>query len=272
VTQRLLEAGRQVRVLVRDTSDVSPLKAAGAELAFGDLKEFVTVAAACRGVDRVISTASGASRGGADSVEAVDRLGHATLLRCAEEARVQKIVYLSMAGFEADSPLALARAKAATVTALRASGIPYVILQPALFMESWIGFVVGAQIQLGDTVQVVGDPSREYGFVAIDDVADLTLAVLDHPDAHCVELPLSAASCSYRQVVAWVAEVTGRDLRVDSLPPGAGIPRFPPILNQLWSFAAAGGMSAITTPQVAERLDLQMTHPRAFIRKMFGSA
>lgn len=47
VVRRLLEQDEKVRVLVRDTSDVSPLKAAGAELAFGDLKELVTVDTAC---------------------------------------------------------------------------------------------------------------------------------------------------------------------------------------------------------------------------------
>ncbi len=271
VTRRLLERGAQVRVLVRDTSDVSPLKAAGAELAFGDLKELLTVEAACRGVDRIISTATGASRGGEDSVEAVDRHGHATLLRCAQSAGVGRIVYVSATGFTSDSPVALARAKASTVEAIRSSGLGYTILQPALFMESWIGFVVGAQIQMGDTVQVIGDPARKYGFVATENVADLVLAVLDHPDAQRAEIPLGAGSCSYQQIVGWIAKATGRNLEIHSLPPTSSIAGFPSMVNELWSYAATGGMGPLATPKVAERFGFEMIRPRSFVQRFFGS-
>jgi len=256
---------------VRDTSDVSPLKAAGAELAYGDRRDVLTVEAACQGVDRVISTATGASRGGEDSVEAVDRQGHATLLRCAENAGISRFVYLSANGFQTDSPVELARAKASTAEAIRSSGLSYTILQPTLFMESWIAFVVGAQIQLGDTVHVIGDPSRKYGFVAMQNVADLTLAVLDHPDAQRADIPLSAASCSYRQIVSWVGKATDRNLEVHSLPPSSEIPGFPPIVNELWSFAATGGMGPLSTPKVAEKFGFEMTRPKSFVQQVFGA-
>jgi len=269
ITRRLLERGESVRVLVRDTSDVSPLKAAGAQLAFGDLKELTSVDAACKGIDRIISTATGASRGGNDSVEAVDRQGHATLLRCAENAGIQRIIYVSANGFETDSPVELARAKASTAEAIRSSGLNYTILQPTLFMESWIAFVVGAQIQIGDTVHVIGDPARRYGFVSMQNVADLALAVLDHPDAQRADIPLSAGSSSYQQIVAWIAKATGRELQVHSLPPSSEIPGFPPILNELWSFAATGGLKPLTTAKVAEKFGFEMIRPRAFIQKMF---
>jgi NADH dehydrogenase len=271
VVRRLLERGIKVRVLVRDTSDVGPLKAAGAELAFGDLKELVTVDAACKGIDRIISTATGASRGGEDSVDAVDRQGHATLLRCAENSGVQRFVYVSATGFKTDSPVDLARAKASTAEAIRSSGLNYTILQPALFMESWIAFVIGAQIRSSDTVQVIGDPARRYGFVAVENVADLILGVLEHPDAQRADIPLSAGSCSYQQIVAWAAKATGRDLKVHSLPPSNSIEGFPSIVNDLWSFAATGGMGPLTTPKVAERFGFEMIRPRVFVQNLFGS-
>ena len=271
VVRRLLEQDEKVRVLVRDTSDVSPLKAAGAELAFGDLKELVTVDTACQGIDRIISTATGASRGGEDSVDAVDRQGHATLLRCAENAGVQRFVYVSATGFDTDSPVELARAKASTADAVRSSGLNYTILQPALFMESWIAFVVGAQIQFGNTVQVIGDPARKYGFVAIENVADLLVAALDHPDAQRADIPLSGGSCSYQQIVDWTARATGRDLEVHSVPPSSSIAGFPPIVNELWSFAATGGMGPLATPKVAERFRFELIRPRVFVQNLFGS-
>jgi uncharacterized protein YbjT (DUF2867 family) len=61
VCRRLTAAGRPVRALVRVTSDqakVDMLKGYGAEIVQGDLRDPASLAAACRGIDAVICTAS----------------------------------------------------------------------------------------------------------------------------------------------------------------------------------------------------------------------
>ena len=79
VCQRLIGRGEAVRALVRATSSndkVEALKSAGAELYVGDLKDPRSIAAACRGVDGVISTASSTlNRQPGDSIESVDAAG-----------------------------------------------------------------------------------------------------------------------------------------------------------------------------------------------------
>src|SRR5215831_4649415 len=99
VCQGLIRRGEAVRALVRATSSsdkVEALKSAGAELFVGDLKDPQSIAAACRGVDGVISTASATlSRQPGDSVQSVDAAGQLNLVRAARDANVNRFVFVS---------------------------------------------------------------------------------------------------------------------------------------------------------------------------------
>ena len=76
---KLVKHGEKVRALVRVSSSaekIDSLRSAGAELCIGDLKDPESIAAACRGVDAVISTASSTlSRQQGDSIASVDGAG-----------------------------------------------------------------------------------------------------------------------------------------------------------------------------------------------------
>ncbi len=271
IANRLLDRGAGVRVLVRQGSDYSDLEAAGAELAIGDLKAPHSLTAACRGVSRVISTATAALRGGDDTVDAVDRDGYENLISAAEASAVQQFVFVSAHGFEPDSGPALARAKGATETALRESALDYTILRPTLFMEAWISMVIGSQLQTGRRVTIVGDADLPYGFVASQNVADLALGVLGLPAASRATIPWSTSPVSYRQIIQWIEQAIGEPIVIDSIPPGEAVPSLPPIVNQLWSYAAGGGMPPIETLQTAEKFGIRMITPEEYIRQAFGS-
>jgi len=58
IIRRLLEQRTDVRILVRPGSDYQPLVEAGAQPVEGDLKNPASLAAACAGVETVITTAS----------------------------------------------------------------------------------------------------------------------------------------------------------------------------------------------------------------------
>jgi uncharacterized protein YbjT (DUF2867 family) len=59
ITRSLLDRGEAVRILTRDGSAYDDLRAAGAQPAMGDLKDATSLAAACAGVDAVVTTATG---------------------------------------------------------------------------------------------------------------------------------------------------------------------------------------------------------------------
>jgi NADH dehydrogenase len=93
----------------------------------------------------VVATATTAARGGDDTAEKVDREGYRALTEAAEAEGVERFVFVSAQGLGPDSPVALARAKAATEQMLQPSSPDFTILHPVLFMESWIGWVFGGR-------------------------------------------------------------------------------------------------------------------------------
>jgi uncharacterized protein YbjT (DUF2867 family) len=272
ISHRLLKANAPVRALVREGSDYSSLQTGGAEIALGDLKNPRSLERGCVGAKRIIATATAAARGGNDTIEAVDQQGYASLVEAAQAAGVSQFVFVSAYGFGLDSPLALARAKAATEKTLKASGLNYAILQPALFMEAWISMVLGAQLQLGPKVVIMGDPDQPVPFIGIANVADLAIAVLDNEEAENVSVPLSAQAVSYRQIIDWIDEVTGRSIAIEVVPPGTEIPGLPPTVLELWAWLAAGAIEPIETVGVAVRFGLALESPKSFINRTFGKS
>ena len=111
IAHRLLEGGADVRYLVREGSAYEALVAAGAETVFGDLKEPDSLAAACKGVDAIVTTANSIGHGGEDTVESVDLRGNRNLIDAAEAAGVRRFVFTSALGAAADSPMEFLRAK-----------------------------------------------------------------------------------------------------------------------------------------------------------------
>ncbi len=271
VATRLASQGEAVRGLVRDPDSEAArtLRRAGVELVRGDLTEPGSLTAACRGVRRVLATATAALSSDDALIQKVDGDGYQALVNQAAAASVQRFVFVSAQGFEKDTPLVLARAKAATEKALQESGLDAVILRPALFMESWIGFVVGAQLQAGNTLQVIGSAEKEYGFVCAHNVADLVLAAAADSRPEPV-IPFSGGLASYSRIARWVGQLQGRTIRVESLPLDAAVPSLPPIVNQLWSLVAAGDFMSIETPEVVAAYGIESVSPGDFVRQAFG--
>src|SRR5919112_5005528 len=94
IARKLLEQGHSVRILVRPGSAYAGLVDLGAEPVLGDLKEPDTLGAALHGVDSVITTANSALRGGADTVETVDREGNLNLIEAAQPTSVRQFIFI----------------------------------------------------------------------------------------------------------------------------------------------------------------------------------
>ena len=121
IVRDLLRQGRQVRVLVRAGSSVDEL--AGAQPVLGDLKDAASLHAACAGVSAVVTTANSTARGGADTVESVDRQGNHDLIDAAAAAGVRRFVFVSALGADPAHPMPLLQAKGEAEQRLRDSGM-----------------------------------------------------------------------------------------------------------------------------------------------------
>ncbi|MGA2740428.1 MAG: SDR family oxidoreductase [Bryobacteraceae bacterium] len=184
ICRRLSANRKPVRALVRptgDTSRIDELRAAGAELATGDLKDSALIQAACAGATAVLSTASSVlSRQPGDTIDGVDRLGQLQLVAAAKSAGVKHFVYVSFSPIAED--FALQRAKREVEQALISSGMRYTILRPTFFMEIWLSQALGFDVT-ARRARIYGTGENPISWISFPNVAEFAVRSLETPAA-----------------------------------------------------------------------------------------
>jgi uncharacterized protein YbjT (DUF2867 family) len=220
ICRQLLRSGETVRALVREHSDarrVESLRIAGPTVVYGDLKAPKTIEQALTGVHYVISTASSTvSRGDGDSIQSVDLDGHLRLIEAACRAKVRQIVYVSFFNIDLDFPLQTA--KRVVEKALKSSGITYTILQPAYFMEAWLGPALGFD-PVGGRVRMLGDGLAHTSWISLKDVARIAANCIENPGAKNQTFPLGGPEAlSYHDVLETFRAKIGSVIDVETVP------------------------------------------------------
>jgi NADH dehydrogenase len=263
--QDLLDRGEAVRALVRPAASATALQQAGAEIAWGDLREPASLDAACRGVRTVISTASATNRSD-DTPENVDGRGTQHLIDAARKAGVEHFILLSTVGASPDSMVPAFRAKAAAEAHLKQSGFAWTIIQPAGFMGVWFGMMIELPLSQGQPVTLVGESRHRHSFIAEKDVAAFVVAATRNPAARNATLVLGGpAAVTFREVVQAYEQETGRTIPVRSVAPGAPIPLLP---EPVWGIAAAleSFDTVIPMTDLAQSWGVPLTSAREFAR------
>lgn len=234
IARRLLADGHKVRILVRGVSSYEDLVDAGAQAVRGDLKDPLSLRAACSGVDAVVTTANAMGRGGEDTIESVDVRGNQDLIDAADAEHVRRFVFTSALGASLESPVPLLRAKGEAEQRLAASGMSWTILQPNLFMDLLPVMVVGQPALDGRPVTLVGEGRRRHSIVAMRDVVSYVGAVLEHDESDNQRLVIGGPEpVSWRDVVAAFEQELGREVRVRSVPFEEPVPGMPQAVNEL---------------------------------------
>lgn len=181
-TARLLLAeGHRVRAMTRDDRRAHELRQQGAEVVVGDLLDRRSLDRACEGVLQVFAAAHALTGRGRYRSENVDDAGHRSLIDAAAAAGVRRFVYTSVLGASPGHPIDFFRTKHAIEQHLARSGLEWVVLRPAAFME-WHAhrFNGGPLLRYGRTV-LLGAGTRKRNFVAAADVAQLAAMALVEP-------------------------------------------------------------------------------------------
>lgn len=185
ICRLLAEQKETFRALVRKDSTpekVSYLRSLGADIAIGDLKDPASLAVACTGVDKVISTATCVfSVREGDSIETVDRQGQLNLVEAAKQAGVNRFVFISFPHSQ-DNTYPLADAKEAVEQALADSGMNWSSLQASYFMEMWLSPAFGFDYTQHQA-RIYGEGTSPITWISYKDVAQLAVAALDNPYA-----------------------------------------------------------------------------------------
>jgi uncharacterized protein YbjT (DUF2867 family) len=221
ICQRLRARGLTVRALVRRTANsarLKPLRDAGVNLCWGDLKDVDSLRNACHGVNVVISTASSTlSRQDGDSIESVDHQGQLYLIAAARAAGVEHFTFVTIPRKRVrESPLT--RAKAEAERALADSGMGYTILAANYFMEIWLSPALGFDYPRRK-VALFGDGRALITWVSYRDVAEFAVCSHLTPGAHNRILDVGGPKdLSPLEVVGIFEEVSGAPFERQFVP------------------------------------------------------
>ena len=277
IVRRLIDDGRSVRVLTRRRERAKALEAAGAQVKIGDLRDRSSLAEACHGATHVITTANAFMGTGAQTVAAVDELGNRNLINAARTARVRQFVFTSARVGEAYRAIDFFAAKFHTEDYLRASGVPWTILRPTAFMETWAMIVGDPLVRTGST-RIFGSGRNLINFVAVDDVAAVAVMALDRPDALNAVVEIGGPEDLTLLDVADIFEkVTGRRGRRTKLPVGVlrVLATLMPWVNPVFGRQVQAGLLCDTLPQtfnpteMLEKYPISLTRLEAWVRARY---
>jgi len=283
ITRRLLEQGKDVRILVRHNSpseqlapmgmatSMASLVEAGAQPVFGDLKDRPSLDKAVAGISTVITTANSALRGGEDTIQTVDLEGNRSLVEAAEAAGVRHFIFISALGADPHNPVPFLQAKGLTEVRLRESGMVHTILAPDAYMEVWVAMAVAGPVRMGQPVTLVGEGRRQHSFVSSSDVAAFATAAVDHPAAVNQTIVIGGPEpVSWCDIVATYEGVLGHSIPVQFVALGEPVPGLP---EAMWPLMTGFETydSQLDTAETARTFGVQLTTLEDFARRSQGS-
>ena len=219
VVKKLLAKGESVRAMTRDRSKADDLKASGAQIVLGDLRDPESLEFAVRGAKAVVAAAHSLLGRGASSSAAIDDIGHHALIDAAKTAGVKHFVYTSAVGAASDHPVDFWRTKAKVERYLETSGLRYTIIRPTAFMEVHAWELIGKAVATGKRVMLFGPGKNPRNFIAAGDAANAVVLALRIPELQGRTLEVGGPeNLSAREVVAIFEKVSGRRAKVTSIP------------------------------------------------------
>ena len=205
----LTNLGADVRALVRDESKAQGLKDAGVEVVVGDLDKPDTLDAGFRGVDKIfLITAPNPNQvtQANNGIEAAKRNGNPFLARLSS-------------GATRDTPGALpliAEQHAEIDRRVKASGLPYNLLQPHFFMQNTM---MSAQTVASDGAVYIPFEEGKIGMIDARDIADVAVKVLTEDGHEGKEYNLTGpASISFGDVAAALSMALGKQVNYVNVP------------------------------------------------------
>lgn len=280
IVRRLASSGKQVRALVRPTSDPAKraqLEASGAMMVEGDLKDKPSLLRACAGADTVISTASATlSRADGDSLDTVDRQGQLNLVEAAEEARVRHFIYVSVSGNMAEA-FPLNDAKRAVEKRVREGRATYTIVRPSFFMEVWLSPILGFD-PAGGHVRIYGTGDQPISMISVTDVAAYIGGCVDNRAVENQTIELGGPEAiSYNAIVAQFEKALGRSIAREHVPEATLEQQFAAASDPMEKTFAALMLSAargdvIDVRPALQKVPIELTPVSAFVARTASSS
>jgi NADH dehydrogenase len=255
--ERLLDAGQEVRCLVRDPRRLGPNRVR-VQITFGDLADPVAIRQAVRGVDTAVHLAAAIRDQAEASIEEVTGVATIRLVRAAERAGVSRFVFFSALGATTISGPRFFRAKAIAEHAVLEADLDARVIAPSIVYapgDPWLT-LLGRFMHL-PWIPISGSGRARFQPVWAQDAAAAAHALLTGAAAdgrRRFELA-GPETLTYDEIVELAMEAAGRRRPIVHVPLGA-------VRRGLRALERIAGPSAFATWEEAQLLEESMTSAR----------
>ena len=211
VAHGVLDAGYQLRVLVRNQVAAGIFRVRGAEVVIGDAADAGALATACQGCAAVISMVS-VRRNHPQSFLEVNIEAPRLLGEAAQAAGVTKVIYISQLGAQPDARLKYLASRWAGEQALARTGIPFTILRFSSILAEDGGILADFErrCNFGPFIVIPDDGQQHSQPIIRDDAVRCVLETISRADLYGQTLELGGPEVlSYEQLFEFFAGVRG---------------------------------------------------------------
>jgi len=220
IADLLLARGHTVRAATRDPAhpQAARLAAAGADTVRADFEDVGSLAAATRGMDTVFASGSAHRAGPAGE----ERHG-GNLADALSAAGAPHLVFVSGAGTDMPTGVAVLDAKRAVEQRIAELGLPVTVIAPVYLMENLFNPWNLAALQAGVLPTPV-PPALRLQQVATCDILALAVLAIEHPDSFTGErIEVASDAPTGEEPAAVLSAVMGRDFAARQVA-GPGLP------------------------------------------------
>jgi uncharacterized protein YbjT (DUF2867 family) len=215
VARALLEQGKDVRGVVRDVDRSAAWAGRGCELVAADIGDAASLAAAFAGAEGVFVMVPSSFDPAPGFPEA--RSIGATLRSALEEARPERVVYLSTIGAQAKETNLLTQHRIIEAE-LRKVDLPITLLRPGWFMENSSWDVAPAR-ERGVIASFLQPLDKPVPMVATSDIGRVAAELIQEKwSGHRVVELEGPQRVTPNEIAATFSEVLGRNVRAESVP------------------------------------------------------
>jgi uncharacterized protein YbjT (DUF2867 family) len=217
IARQALDAGHDVRCMVRSPRKAAFLQEWGCQLTRGDLLEPDSLDYALEGQEAVIDAATARANDPGSAYD-VDWTGKQNLFAACQRAGVKRVVFVSLLNAARHRDVPLMDVKACTEQWLEASDLDYTILGCVAFMQGLISQFAIPVLE-GQTVWVSGTPTP-IAYMNTQDVARFAVAALMRPQTVRKSFPVvGTRAWTTGEITQLCERSTGKDARVFRVPP-----------------------------------------------------
>ena len=217
IARRALDAGHQVRCVVRSPRKAAFLQEWGCELTRGDLLEPDSLDYALEGQDAVIDAATARATDPGSAYD-IDWSGKQNLFAACQKAGVKRLVFVSLLDAHQHRQVPLMDIKACTEDWLMASDLDFTILRGVAFMQGVISQFAIPVLE-SQTVWVSGTPTP-IAYMNTQDMARFAVAALERPETVRQAFPVVGPRAWTTSEVTQLCErYSGKEARIFRVPP-----------------------------------------------------